>query len=117
MHLPSFIMISRVLLKNKTGMCFSHDSDCTSLEFQTMVPRTLKPLCQEISAAAPGKKNFDKKKKYCPSINSGELIDTSGLVGFRKILLYSGISENPSQINTNSRQNVSLSNYESVWRI
>ena len=55
MHLPSYIMISGVLLKNKAGMFFSRDSDCTSLEFPTMVPRTLKPLCQEISAAAQEK--------------------------------------------------------------
>ena len=68
-------------------MCSSSDSGYTSLEYPTMVPRTLKPLCQGTSAAAPGKRNSDKSKKYCPPIDGGELTDTSGLVGFRKTLL------------------------------
>ena len=72
--------------KSKTGMCSSHDSDCTSLEYPTMVPRTLK--------------NSDKPKKYCPPINGGGLIDTSGLVGFRKTLFCEGISENFSHVFT-----------------
>ena len=70
--------------KNKRGMCSSSDLDCTSLEYQTMVPRILKPLCQGTSAAATGTRNSDKIKKYCTSIDGGELIDTSGLVGLEK---------------------------------
>ena len=102
--------------KNKTGMCSSSDFDCTSLEYPTMVPRTLKPLCQGTSAAAPGTRNSDKPKKYCPPIDGGELIDTSGLVGFRTTLLCEGISENTSHIITNSRRKGTLTNYESAWR-
>ena len=33
--------------KNETGMCFSSDSDCNSLEYPTMVPITLKPCVRE----------------------------------------------------------------------
>ena len=61
-----------------------------------LVPRILKPLCKGTSAAAPGTKNSYKPKKYCPPIDGGELIDTSGLADFRKTLLYEGISENAS---------------------
>ena len=81
-----------------------------------MIPRILKPLCKRTSAAAPGTKNSYKSKKYCPPIDGGELIDTSGLVGFRKTLLHEGISENTSHIITNSRRKSTLSNYESAWR-
>ena len=81
-----------------------------------MLPRTLKPLCQGTSAAAPGTRNSDKPKNYCPPIDGGELIDTSGLVGFRTTLLCEGISENTSHIITNSRRKGTLTNYESAWR-
>ena len=82
-----------------------------------MVPRTLKPLCEETrAAAAPGTRNSDKPKIYCPPIDGGELIDTSGLVGVRKTLLCEGISENASHIITNSRRKGTLSNFESDWR-
>ena len=57
--------------KNKTGMSSSLDSDCTNLEYPTMVPRTLRPLCQGSSAAATGKRNSDNPKKYCPPIDGG----------------------------------------------
>ena len=80
-----------------------------------MVPRTVKPLCQGTGAAAPGTRNSEKPKKYCPPTD-GELIDTSGLVGFRKTLLCEGISENASHIIANSRRKGLLSNYESTWR-
>ena len=90
--------------KNKTRMCSSPDSDCTSLEYPTMVPRTLKRLCHGTSVAALGKRNSVKPKKYCPPIDGGELIDTSGLVGFRKTFSCEGISENTSHIITNSRR-------------
>ena len=49
-----------------------------------MVPNTLKPLCQGTSAATPRKINTDKSKKYCPSIDGGELISTRGLVASGK---------------------------------
>ena len=65
-----------------------------------MVTITLKSLRQGPSAAAPGKRNSDKPKRYCPPIDEGELIGTSGLVGFRKTLLCEGISENASHIIT-----------------
>ena len=52
---PPFSMILRVLLKKNKNVS-SPDYDCTSLEYPTIVPRTLKPLCQEASAAPPGKK-------------------------------------------------------------
>ena len=97
-------------------MYSSSDSDCTSLEYPTMAPKTLKPLCQRTSAAAPGKKNSDKSKKYCPTIDGGELIGTSGLVDFRETFLCKGISENASHIIINSRRKVTLSNFESAWR-
>ena len=61
-------------------MCSSPDSNCTSLEYPTMVPRTLKPLCQGTSAAAPRKRNPDKPKKSYPPTDCGELTDTSHLV-------------------------------------
>ena len=101
--------------KNKTGICSTTDSDCTSLEYPTMVPRTLKPLCQGTSAAAPGKRNSDKPKKYCPPIDGRKLIDISGQVSFMKTLLCGGISENASHIITNSRRKGTLSNYGSAW--
>ena len=100
--------------KNKTGMFSSSDSDCTGLEQSTIVPRTLKPLCQGTSAAAPGIRNSDKPKEYCPLIDGRELFNTSGLVGFRKALLCEGISENVSHIITNSRRKGTLSKYASV---
>ena len=104
--------------KNKTGMCSSPNSDCTSLEYPTMIPTTLQP--QGTSAAASGKRNSDKSKKYCPFTDGGELIDTSGLVGFRETLLFEGIAENASHIVTGSRRkgtlSNSLSNYGSAWR-
>ena len=103
-----FSMISRVLLKNKTGMCSSPDSESTSLEYPNMVPRILKPFCQGITAAAPGKINSEKPKKYCPSIDGGELIDASGLVGLRKTFLCEGSSENASDIIINSRREGTL---------
>ena len=81
-----------------------------------MVPRTLKPLCQGTNAAAPGRRNSEKPQKYCPPIDARELIDTSGLVGFRKTLLCEGISENAFHIIANSRRKDTLSNYESTWR-
>ena len=97
-------------------MCSSLNSDCTSLQYPTMVPRTLKPLCQGTSAAATGKTNSDKLKKYCPPIDGGELIDTCGLVGFRKTLPCYGISGNVSRIIKNSTRKGKLSNYEAAWR-
>ena len=93
-------------------MCSSSDSDCISLEYPTMAPKTLKPLCQRTSVAAPGKRNSDKPKKYCPPIGGGELIDTSSLVDFRKTFLCEGISENTSHIIINFRRKGTLSNYE-----
>ena len=81
-----------------------------------MVLRTLRPMCQGTSAAAPGKRNYDKSIKYCSPIDGEELIDISCLVGFRKTLLREGISENASHIITNSRRKGTLSNYESAWR-
>ena len=69
-----------------------------------MVPRTLKPLCQGTSAAAPVTRNSEKPKKCCPPIDAGEFIDTSGLVGYRKTLLCEGVSENASHIIENSRR-------------
>ena len=97
-------------------MCYSSDSDCSSLQYPTTVPKTLKPLCQGTSAAAPGTRNSDKVIKYYPHIDGGDLIDTSGLVGFRKTLLCEGILENASHIITNSRRKSTLSSYESVSR-
>ena len=61
-------------------MCSSPDSNCASLEYPTMVPRTLTPVCQGTSAAAPRKRNSDKPKKSYPPIDGGELTDTSDLV-------------------------------------
>ena len=113
---PPFSMISRVLLKIKNGMCSSSDSNCISFEYPAMVPRTLKHLCQETSAAVPGTRNSGKPKKYCPPIDGAEVIDASGLVGFREILLCERISENASHIFTNSRQKGTLSNFESACR-
>ena len=81
-----------------------------------MLLKTFKPLCQRSSADVSGTITSDKPKKYCQSIDGGELIDTSGLVGFRKTLLCEEISENASYIITNSRQKGTLSNYQSAWR-
>ena len=67
-----------------------------------MVPRTLKPLCQGTSTAAPWTRNSERPQKYCPLIDAGELIDTSSLIDFRKTLLCEGISENTSDIIANS---------------
>ena len=79
-----------------------------------MLPRTLKYLFQGTSATAPGKRNSDKPKRYCPPIDGGERINTSGFIGFRKTFLCEGISENTSHIITNSRRKGTLSNYESA---
>ena len=97
-------------------MCSSPHSDCTSLEYPTMVPRTLKPLFQRTSAAATGERNFDKLKRYCPPIDGGELMDTSGSVGFRKTLSFEEISENASYIIKNSRRKGTISNNETTWK-
>ena len=104
-------MISRVLLKIK--------QECVPLLIlitPVWVPRTLHHLCPGTSAAAPVTRNFDKPKKYIPSIDGGELIDTSSWVGFRKILLCEGISEDVSHIITNSRRKGTFSNYKSAWK-
>ena len=63
-----------------------------------------------------GQETMVSHKKYCPPIDGGELIDTSSLTGFRKILLCEGISQNASYIITNSKRKGTLSNYESAWR-
>ena len=97
-------------------MCSTPDSDCTSLEYPTMVLSAPKPLCQGTSAAAPRKKNSDEPKKYCSLIDGAELIDISGLVDFRKTLLCEEISEKASHIITNSERKRTLSNYESAWQ-
>ena len=112
---PPFSMISRALLKIK--------QECVPLliliapvwSTQPWYPELLN-LCQGTKAAAPRKRNADKPKKYCPPIDGGELIDTGGLVGFRKTIWCEGISENASHIITNSRRKGTLSNYESAWR-
>ena len=104
-------MISRVLLKIK--------QECVPLLIlitSVWVPRTLNHLCPGTIATAPGTRNFDKPKKYVPSIDGGELIDSSGWVGFRKTLFCEGISENVAHIITNSRRKGTISNYKSVWR-
>ena len=93
--------------KNKTEMCSSSDSDCNSLEYLTMVPRTLKLLCQVTSTTATEKRNSDKPKKYCPYINGGDLIDARGLVGFRKTLF----------VKEFQKTLLTLSNCESAWCI
>ena len=59
-------------------MCSSPDSNCTSLEYPTMVPNY--GTQQGTSAAAPQKRNSDKPKKSYPPIDCGELTDTSHLV-------------------------------------
>ena len=97
-------------------MCSSHHSDRTSLEYPITVPRTLKPLFPQTGAAATGKRNFDKPKRYYPPIDGGELTDTSGLLGFRKTFSCEGISENASHIITNFRRKDTLSNKETAWR-
>ena len=49
------------------------------------------------------------------SIDGGELIDTSGLNGFRKTLSCEGILENAAHM-TNSKRKGAFSNHESAWR-
>ena len=108
---PPFSMISRMLLKIK--------QECVPLLIlitPVWVPRTLHHLYPGTSAAAPGTRNFDKPKKYIPSIDGGKFIDTSGWVGFRKTLLREEISENVSHIITNSRRKGTFSNYKSAWK-
>ena len=71
----------------------------------------------ENQCCCPGKINSDKPKKYCPPVDGGELIDTSGLVGFRKTILCEGILGSASYIITNSRRKDTFSsNYELPWR-
>ena len=62
------------------------------------------------------KRNSHKPEKCYLSTDDGELIETSGLIDFKKTLLFEGISENTFHIITNSRQKGTLSNYESAWR-
>ena len=108
-------MISRVLPKTKQECDPALILIAPVWSTQPWYP-TLKPLCQGTSAAAPGARNSKNPKKYCPPIDGRELIENSGLVGFRKTLLYEGISENVSHIITNSRRKGTFSNYESAWR-
>ena len=114
--IPPFQYCFKSAPKNKTGMRSSSDSGCTSLGYQTMVPGSLKLLCQETSAASPGKINSENLQKYCPPIDGGEPIETSGLLDFRKTLLCEGILENACHVITNSRRKGTLSNYESTWK-
>ena len=102
---PPSSMISRVLLKIK--------QKCVPLLI-LIAPFSLKPLCQETSAAAALTRNSDKPKKYCPLIDGWELIDTSGLVCFRKTFFCEGISDNAFHIITNSKRKDTLANYESA---
>ena len=62
------------------------------------------------------KRNSHKPEKCYLSTDDGELIETSGLIDFKKTLLFEGISENTFHIITNSRRKGTLSNYESAWR-
>ena len=104
-------MISRMLLKIK--------QECVALLIlitPVWVPSTLHHLYPGTRAAAPVTRNFDKPKKYIPSIDGGKFIDTSGWVGFRKTLLREEISENVSHIITNSRRKGTFSNYKSAWK-
>ena len=120
--IPPFTIFSRVLLKIKQGDVFPFDFDCTSFEYPTMVPRTLKPLCQETSAAAKGHKILKSPKNIVHSLmvkNSLTLavwLDLGKPSCVRKTLLCEGISENASHIIVNFRRKGRLSNYESGWR-
>lgn len=69
--------------KSRTGVCYSSDQ-ISLVEYPTMVPKNLKPLCQGTSAATKEKKNSNKSKRYCLSMDGGEIINTSGLTGFMK---------------------------------
>ena len=62
------------------------------------------------------KRNSHKPEKCYLSTDDGELIETNGLIDFKKTLLFEGISENTFHIITNSRRKGTLSNYESAWR-
>ena len=96
-------------------MCFSTDSNCTSLKFPSMVPRTLKPQCQGTSVAAPVKRNSDKSKNIVHLLMMKNSLTLA--VSFRKTHLCEGISENASYIIINCRRKGTLFNYESAWRI
>ena len=65
-------------------MCYSPDSDCTSLEYPTWHLKLLTLRVEEPAPLPQGKS--DKRKEYCLSFDGGELTDTSGLTVFRKIL-------------------------------
>ena len=107
-------MIFKSAPENKAVMSTSLDPDCLTLEYRAIVPRTLKLLHQRISTAATWKRNSNYHKKYCLPNDGGELIDTSGSVGFTKTLPCEGISETVSHIITNFRRKVTLSNYASA---
>lgn len=93
-------------------MCYSSDQ-IPQIEYPTMVPRKFEPLCQGASPDTKGKRNSNKSKSYCLSIDGWELIDTSGLVGFLKTFLRDWMLDNHFHIIMNYRQTSTLSNYES----
>lgn len=74
-----------------------------------MEPRPLKSLCQGTSAAATGKRNSNKPKKYSPPIDGGS-------VGFRKVLSCEKISGNTFHIIKKSRGKDTLSSYKSACK-
>ena len=55
---------------SKTRMRYSSDQ-IPQIEYPTMVPRKFEPLCQGASADTKGKRNSNKSKSYCLSIDGG----------------------------------------------
>ena len=76
---PPFSMISRVLLKIKQE--YVPLLILIAPVWSTMGPRTLKPLCQGTSAAAPGTRNSDSTKNIvCSMTVENSLTLTAWLV-------------------------------------
>ena len=95
--------------KSETGMCSSPSSDCISLEYSSMEPKTVKLLCQGTSAADKWKRNSDQSKRHCPPIDGGKSLIRATWLVLKKTISSEGTSQNASHIIINSRRKVTLS--------
>ena len=106
----------RVILKIKQEWVLLLILIASASSTRPWYPERLNLCVKEPVMLPQEKRNSHKPEKCYLSTDDGELIETSGLIDFKKTLLFEGISENTFHVITNSRRKGTLSNYESAWR-